>query len=517
MARARSRIGEQETSGNRAVAYVRVSSKDQEREGFSIPAQSKLLSDYAGANGLRIVEEFADVETAKRSGRANFSAMVQYLKKHPSIRSILVEKTDRLYRNLKDWVTIDELGVEIHFVKENVVLSADSRSSEKFMHGIKVLVAKNYIDNLSEETRKGMLEKAEQGLWPTFAPIGYKNVQGPNGKRIITIDPESGPLVQRLFEWYSTGLYSLKQVSAKAHAIGLVYRKSRAQIGVSTVHTMLRHRIYTGKFEWLGKTYVGSHEPLISEEMWEQVQEILNGRGEAKVRGSAHDFTFTGMMTCRHCGCALVGDLKKQKYIYYRCSGNRGRCGEPYVRQKVLEEQCAAILNRLRFDEETLALMTRALKESFAVETKDHAEALARLRAEQDRLNKRLELLWVDKADGKVDPRFYESMSAQWRDELARCARDVQRLDQANWDYMDDGIALLSLAQNAGNIFKDEPSARKKLLLNLVCSNLTWGGGELRADFKQPFDFLAESVARAGNEKGPDRGQKPENAKWLRG
>ncbi|HOY80054.1 MAG TPA: recombinase family protein, partial [Hyphomonadaceae bacterium] len=211
MARTRSKAGEKATSGNRVVAYVRVSSKDQEREGFSIPAQSKLLNDYADTNRLAIVEEFADVETAKRSGRSNFTAMVQYLKRHPGVRAILVEKTDRLYRNLKDWVTIDELGVEIHFVKENVVLSCESRSSEKFMHGIKVLVAKNYIDNLSEETRKGMLEKAQQGLWPTFAPLGYKNVLGDNGKRIIVVDPDMAPLVKRLFEWYSTGNYTLKQ------------------------------------------------------------------------------------------------------------------------------------------------------------------------------------------------------------------------------------------------------------------------------------------------------------------
>ncbi len=93
--------------------------------------------------------------------------MVGYLKEHPAIRVMLVEKTDRLYRNLKDWVTVDELDVEIHFPKEGVVLSRESRSSEKFMHGIKVLMAKNYIDNLSEEARKGMQEKAEQGIWPT--------------------------------------------------------------------------------------------------------------------------------------------------------------------------------------------------------------------------------------------------------------------------------------------------------------------------------------------------------------
>jgi hypothetical protein len=81
----------------------------------------------------------------------------------PQVFMHRVEKTDRLYRNIKDWVTIDELGIEVHFVKENVVLSEDSRSSEKFMHGIKVLMAKNYIDNLGEEVRKGMIEKARQG------------------------------------------------------------------------------------------------------------------------------------------------------------------------------------------------------------------------------------------------------------------------------------------------------------------------------------------------------------------
>lgn len=192
------------------------------------------MKDYADANDIQVAREFVDVETAKKSGRTSFNEMLQYVRRHPTVRTLLVEKTDRLYRNLKDWVTVDDLDIEIHFVKEGVVLSQDSRSSEKFMHGIKVLMAKNYIDNLSEETRKGMLEKAEQGLWPTVAPIGYLNVEGPNGKKIITIDPALGPLVQRLYEWYSTGQYSLKEVSKKARQAGLTYRKSGAPIGVST-------------------------------------------------------------------------------------------------------------------------------------------------------------------------------------------------------------------------------------------------------------------------------------------
>jgi DNA invertase Pin-like site-specific DNA recombinase len=168
--------------------------------------------------------------------------MVAYLKAHPAIRALLVEKTDRLYRNLKDWVTVDELDVEMHFPKEGVVLSRESRSSEKFMHGIKVLMAKNYVDNLSEETRKGMLEKAEQGVWPTKTPLGYRNIIGPDGKKVIAVDPAVAPIVAKLFDWYASGGISLKEAAKKAQAAGLVYAHSGAKVPVSTVHTILRNK-----------------------------------------------------------------------------------------------------------------------------------------------------------------------------------------------------------------------------------------------------------------------------------
>jgi DNA invertase Pin-like site-specific DNA recombinase len=172
-----------------AVVYARVSSKDQEREGFSIPAQLDLLRSHAAARSIQVLKEFVDVETAKQSGRASFGDMVAFARKHRGRLLLLVEKTDRLYRNLRDWVTIDELDLEIHLVKEGVVLSPESRSHEKFMHGIKVLMAKNYVDNLSEETRKGMIEKAKQGLWPSYAPIGDRNVVGADGKRTVAPEP----------------------------------------------------------------------------------------------------------------------------------------------------------------------------------------------------------------------------------------------------------------------------------------------------------------------------------------
>jgi site-specific DNA recombinase len=143
-----------------AVIYARVSSKEQEKESFSIPAQVKLLKEYAAAQRMAVAKEYVDVETAKHAGRAAFGEMVAYLKAHPAVR-LAGRKTDRLYCNLK--VTVDELEVEIHFPKEGVVLSREARSSEKFMHGIKVLMAKNYVDNLSEASMLTLSMSAFRG------------------------------------------------------------------------------------------------------------------------------------------------------------------------------------------------------------------------------------------------------------------------------------------------------------------------------------------------------------------
>src|SRR5437667_11738017 len=117
MARASKPTPSHDPARKQAVIYARVSSKEQEKEGFSSHAQLKLLKEYAAAQGFTVAQEHVDVETAKQTGRAAFGEMVAYLKAHPAVRVLLVEKTDRLYRNLKDWVMVDDLEVEIHFPK----------------------------------------------------------------------------------------------------------------------------------------------------------------------------------------------------------------------------------------------------------------------------------------------------------------------------------------------------------------------------------------------------------------
>jgi site-specific DNA recombinase len=498
-----------------AVLYARVSSKEQDKEGFSIPAQQKLLIDYAQQNKLVVEQEFIDVETAKLAGRASFGEMVRYLKTHPQIRIVLVEKTDRLYRNFKDYICLDELDIQIHLVKEGVVLSGDSKSSEKFVHGIKVLMAKNYIDNLSEEARKGQLEKAEQGFWPSKAPLGYRNVAGPDGKRIIAPDPEISGVVRHIFGWYATGTLSLKEVSEKARAAGLTYRRTGAAVPVSAIHTMLRCLTYTGEFLWNGRVYKGRHEPLVSHELWERVQGVLDGRNARKIRKSKFEFAFQGLISCGHCGCAMVGELKKGQYVYYHCTGYKGKCGEPYVRQEALEERFQETLARLEFGDKVLEWVTKALRESHVDEKKEHDAAIARLQTEYDRLQSRVHAIYVDKLDGRIDNHFFDKLSGDWRKEQDRCLREISLHQTADQSYLEEGAQLMELAQGAARLFQKQDAHEKRRLLNFVLSNCTWKGGELQTTFRQPFDLLAQTTAIIASSASGEGLNSAAHPSWL--
>ncbi len=498
-----------------AVAYARVSSKEQEKEGFSIPAQQKLLQGYAQSKGMRIVKEYIDVETAKQSGRTNFGEMVGYLKRHPNIRIVVVEKTDRLYRNLKDWVTLDELDIEIHLVKEGIVLSRDSKSSEKFVHGIKVLMAKNYIDNLSEEARKGQQEKAEQGIWPAKAPLGYRNVTGIDGKKVIEADPATAGTITHLFGWYATGTLSLKEAAVQARAAGLVHRRTGGTLPTSNIHWILRNRLYTGDFEWNGKRYKGRHQPLVTQELWDRVQGVLDGRNARKLRHDKRDFAFSGLMSCGHCGCAMVGELKKGRYVYYHCTGYKGKCPEPYVREEVIAERFSQILGRFSFGDEVLCWITKGLRESHADEQREHEAAVARLQAEYDRLRHRLHAMYVDKLDGRIDHSFYVQMSQQWQLEQDNITREINRHQTADRTYLEHGARLITLAHGARRLFAKQQPNEQRRLLKFVLSNSTWKDGELTPTFRQPFDLIAEATACARAESGGEALNSPEHPVWL--
>jgi site-specific DNA recombinase len=489
------------TPRSQAVIYARVSSKEQEKEGFSIPAQLKLLRQYATDQGFSVLQEYVDVETAKQAGRTNFTAMVEFFKKQRTLSRyedarciILVEKTDRLYRNFKDLVTLNDIDPEIHFVKEHNVISKDSHSHLKLMHDLKVVLAKNFIDNLSEETRKGMQEKAEQGLYPARVPLGYRNVASSNGKKGIAVDPTCAPLVQRLFEWYATGRYSLTALTEKAYEEGL-RSLAGGKVPRSNIHKVLTNPLYYGEFRWKGKYYHGNYEPLIAHDLFERVQYVLGEKGLRRTRRQKHDWAFHELVSCGHCGCAFVAEIKKGRYIYYHCTGNKGKCPEKYVREEEIARQFGEALQAIHLDGEVLSWVVTALKDNHQDAKRYHDEQIATLQKQYRKLQERLDRMYIDKLDGTISHEQYERMSASFRKEQSDLLRQSEKHQQANQTYLDEGVRLLELAQRAVLLYEKQTMREKRRLLDFVCSNSKWQEGKLIPTYRKPFDLLANMNA----------------------
>jgi DNA invertase Pin-like site-specific DNA recombinase len=501
--------------GRKAVLYARVSSKEQDL-GYSIAAQQALLRRYGSELKLAI-EEFSDIETAKTVGRPGFNAMLSYLGKPRDCRVVLVEKTDRLYRNLKDWVTLDETDLEVHFVKENVILTKESRSSEKFMHGLNVLMAKNYIDNLSEEVKKGVRTKAGQGLWPSYAPLGYVNTVRADGKRIIVPDVELGAIVTKLFEWFASGEYSLKTLSKKAYEEGFHFRKSRGKIPVTTLHKTLRKRIYMGEFDYGGQRYQGNHEPLVTREVWDRVQEILDGRHAKKHRKVTHDFVYSGMVGCGHCGCSLVGEVKKGRYVYYHCTGYRGKCPEPYTREEILEQQFAAVLRSLVVPPAVLRWLQSELVVSDQTEQAARAQAVRRQQMELERLQARIDVLYDDRLDGRIDAATYDKKAGAIREQQDQLRQKMRTAEAMLLPAASEAVDLMALTSRAADLFVEQVGPEQRKLLHLVLKEASWKEGELRMSLRDPFEELrlSNSVSDRNSRNFAPNGPIFDN--WRRG
>jgi site-specific DNA recombinase len=311
-----------------AILYARVSSREQQQEGYSIQAQLKTLHEYASRTEFSIVREFIEIESAKAPGRPFFEEMVTFLKRNRSVRVVLAEKTDRLYRNIEDAAEIKKLNVSVHLVKEAQIISRDSKSHDKLVHGLNLVMSCNYSDKLSEEVRKGMLEKMEQGIYPGRPPFGYRNNKG---ERTIEVHPENSRIALTVFTQYASGAYSLSELSR------VVRKEMGRSISKTNLHKMLTNTFYIGICKFGGKAYSGTQQQFVSHALFERAQSVLNGHNKPKY--SKREVTFRGLLTCANDGCALTGDVQKQKYTYYRCTGHRGKCGLPRFREEIIAER----------------------------------------------------------------------------------------------------------------------------------------------------------------------------------
>jgi site-specific DNA recombinase len=466
------------------VLYARVSSREQEREGYSIPAQRKLLAEYARVHEFRIEHEFIDIESAKNPGRKQFGNMLKLLETHKACRIVLVEKTDRLYRNRTDALAFEALierrGVEIHLVKEGRVIGKDSRSQDKFMHDIHVAVAKNYLENLKEEVKKGMREKAEQGIYPGRAPFGYQN--NPL-TRSIDVNPEKAPIVRRIFELYATGSCSLTGLRQA------LITETGTRINRAYLDTMLKNPFYIGRFVWRGVEYKGLHGALVSADLFQRVQDAFAGRNKPKYR--KHNFAFAGLLRCANDGCTVTTELQKGKYVYYRCSNGRGKCSLPYMREEQMSERLGELLKDIQVPEAIARTIVDSLQAERGRCEAQRKEHLAAIQQRLATLRTRMDQIYEDKLDGKIEEQLWTRKQAEYREQelgLEASLSSVSKpVTQENVFTIE---RVFELANKAHFLYLTRNSAERGQLLKSVLLNCSTDGVTLWPQYRKPFDLI---------------------------
>jgi site-specific DNA recombinase len=212
------------------------------------------------------------------------------------------------------------------------------------VEGILASIAEFYSANLGQEIRKGLDQKASQGGWPAGAPFGYRNVRrdGPGRRGESVLEPdEQAPLVVWAFERYATGELSLASLTEALDEKGLRNRLGNPP-GISAIHRMLRNPVYDGVVRWKGVERDGTHAALVSRELFDKVQGVLDAHSSGGERSWKHDH-LKGTLVCAECGSKLYYAVAKGRFGYFRCIGRntgRTRCSQGrYVPTADLEDE----------------------------------------------------------------------------------------------------------------------------------------------------------------------------------
>ena len=495
-----------EQSYKTAVSYARVSSDAQERDGFSIPAQRKSIRQYAKDKGIKIARAFEASESARKPGRKVFGGMVDYIQDNSNARVIIVERTDRLTRNFTDGAIIEklvnDLGLRVFSVTEGEIMKPNSSSSDKLMNRFHTLVAESDSNKISDNARKGMKEKASQGIWATYAPVGYRNFTKPNGKKIIVVDEDHAPLIRRIYECYASGNYTLQSLAKKMRAEGFVVRNG-GSVSKSIVDKILKDPIYMGWYFWKGEEdpVKGAHEPIVSEEIWNLAQDVLAGKKVSRCHHVKHNYALNGLLTCADCGSVLAGTISKGRYTHYYCLNSKGTCGEAgkrrYIDEEKIEKLITDIVSRLHFDNKDFELMKESWRLGNLENVQEIKEDLHRLRKQRNHLQKRLDDAVEYMMDGKLNEEAYDRKSLQWRKDLEACEKAIEQKQKEQEACMDEFEKVSILARKACSLFSKQDAFGKRKLLDLLLSRclirIVKNGKKNdvvleKVEFKPPFD-----------------------------
>ncbi|MRS11496.1 MAG: recombinase family protein [Actinobacteria bacterium] len=466
------------------VIYARVSTKEQQSEGYSIPAQLKAMREFCARESLSPVAEFVEAESAGKAGRTQFGAMVAYLSEHPEVGIVVAHKLDRLYRNFRDQITLEDLGIRARYVVGDI---PDTPQGE-LLRDVNLSVAKFYLGNLREEVKKGMDEKVAQGGWPHMAPSGYLNDRA---TRSLVADPVRSPLVRYAFERYATGAVSLSMLAGELKSRGFTSR-SGADVGPSALHLMLKNPIYCGLIRYKGKTYPGTHEPIITPELFAAVQRVFEPNRNG-VKETKHVFALRDFLTCGECGCKITAE-RQRGHAYYRCTHGKGKgtCTQAtYAREEKLSGELAAILAEVEITPDIIEALVRDSDAFDAQATTNNTQEAGRLKREVAAADQRASRLLEGFLDGVVTAEVYHAKAEELAAAKRTLERSLRELSTAQAQRTSQVRALAETAATARIAFEAADTEGRRQVLATVLSNATVEGGSIASyQLKRPFEYL---------------------------
>jgi site-specific DNA recombinase len=493
----------------RYVGFVRVSSREQEREGFSLDVQEDGLKAFAQRHGGVIVKLFRIAESAsKREERKVFKELVAFVKEHADqLDGILFYKVDRAARNLFDYVELERLEVDFGVPFISVSQPTENTPSGRMQRRVLASMASFYTEQQSVDVREGLKRRVESGLFVGAAPYGYLNVRK-DGRSLVEIDPADGPKVTRIFELHGYFGHSLESLSDQLFSEGMVYLPSKPKFYPSVLYYILTNRSYIGEVRYKGQWFPGTHEPLTDRLTWERVQAIL---GESAYR--KHDLTFGGeLIECGHCGCPITGEQKfkqtkagEKAYVYYRCT-KYNKPGHPRIRlrEEELDEQVLALFDQLRIDDDVYRHWVQtALRQYTESERKTSRDRLSQIKRQHTQVVEEQDRLLTLRLHDEITAETFAAKSTELRDRAASLRLQIESADRGRDELAEVVAKAFELSQSLRAKWVGANPAAKRTILEIVCLNLKLDDVTLVPTIRKPLDVFAK-----GSEMKQSRGDR---------
>lgn len=463
-------------------AYIRVSSSKQE-DGASLPAQRRIIQEYATREKLTIIKEFAEIESAAKQGRTQFTKMLVELKAGRA-DGVIFHKIDRGARNLKDWAELKEIfqikKIDVRFAAGGIDLHTPAGS---LTGDIMAALASHYIVNLIEEVKKGQKERLESGLYPFGPPIGYLPA-GPGKPKII--DPVQGPLVKKCFEIYSSGAWTVRDLVPHMNKLGLKTSRGN-RLEKNAIRALLINPFYMGILRVKDKTYKGIHKPLISPYLFKKVQDVLAGKRHKQVY--SHSYIFKNMLGCGYCKKTLRCVFAKKRYHYYYCRDKT--CEMRCVSEEKVEKYIGAYLEAIAFNNEELESFKAAVKDARKMTWEYTEKQVGGLNLKLNETKSRLEKLLDLMLEGRVTEEEYEQKKTKLIFEVKELESQVAQYGKVDDKTFQQLEKLGKLLKNPYLAYKLASPEKRRQLVSSLLENFLLTPEKLLATWKIPFDTVA--------------------------